>query len=81
MSSEQSQGTPLDKDEYTHQARLLLALHSARPVIVDGKQQFLHTIRAQVAGGRVEMEAYLAGSQIAIDSAHIELSAPLEESQ
>lgn len=67
---------PLDRAEYAHQARLLLALHSARPVLLDGRQQFLHTVRAQLAGGRIEMEVYVTGNASVIDSANLTLAGP-----
>lgn len=70
---------PLDHVEYAHQARLLLALHSARPVLVNGRQQFLHTVRAQLAGGRVEMEVYVTGNAAVMDSADIALSITQEK--
>ncbi len=66
MSKETAPGfVPLDRAEYAHQARLLLALHSARPVIIDGRQQFLHTLRAQ-----------LAGSATVVDIAKLTLAEP-----
>lgn len=78
MSKETAPGFELlDRSEYAHQARLLLALHSARPVIIDGRQQFLHTLRAQLTGGRVSMEAYLAGSASVVDIAKLTLSEPV----
>ena len=77
MSKEPQQHGPLDKDAYTHQARLLLALHSARPVVVNGRQQFIHTIRAQQAGGRISMDVYLAGQAHHTDVTEIELATPV----
>lgn len=68
--------SPLDRAEYARQARLLLALHSARPVLLDGRQQFLHTVRAQLAGGRIEMEVYVTGNAAVIDSTDITLPDP-----
>lgn len=70
---------PLERAEYAHQARLLLALHSARPVIIDGRQQFLHALRAQLTGGRVSMEAYLAGGATAVDIGQLTLAEPREK--
>ena len=52
---------PLDPDEYKRQAVLLKALHCAHPVSIEGKVGFLHTLTVSQAGGRIEMQAYLAG--------------------
>lgn len=66
-------GELLDRDTYLHQARLLRALHGARPVMHDGHSKFIHTVTAQQAGGTIEMTVYLAGDPTPIDSAQIAL--------
>lgn len=59
---------PLDQDEYKRQALLLRSLHCARPVMFDGRQAYIHTLSASVAGGRIEMTAYLTGDPTPIDA-------------
>jgi hypothetical protein len=72
---------PLDSDAYKHQARILQAQHYCRPVIFDGREQFVHTASSRLAGGRVEMDVYLAGIAGAIDSARITLAEPAKEAK
>lgn len=64
---------PLDPDAYKHQARILQAQHYCRPVLFDGKEQFVSVASSRLAGGRVEMDVYLAGLPGAIDSSKITL--------
>jgi hypothetical protein len=52
---------PLDADEYKRQATLLKTLHCARPVCIDGKEEFLRVIHARQSGGRIEMEVWITG--------------------
>lgn len=44
-----------------HQRILLHALHTAHPVLYQGKQQFIHTLTFQGAGGSIKAAVYLAG--------------------
>ena len=67
---------PLDQDEYKRQALLLRSLHCARPVLLDGRQQYIHTLTTSQAGGRIEMTAYLAGSPAPIDAARLVVELP-----
>jgi hypothetical protein len=71
--------SPLEPDAYKHQARLLLAQHSARPVLFDGKENFIQVIDSRLAGGRVDMTVYLIGNQNPIDSSRIALAEPPKE--
>ena len=64
---------PLDPDEYKRQAVLLKALHAAHPIVVAGKVGFLHTLTVSQAGGRIEMQAYLAGSSEPVNVEEIAL--------
>lgn len=63
----------IDLPAYLRQAQLLRALHAARPVEHGGCRQFIHTVSAQQAGGRIEMTVYLTGDPTPIDSAQIAL--------
>lgn len=65
--------TPLDADDYRHQARLLLALHSARPVLYRGQHRFVQVMTPTLSGGRVQTDIYLTGEPAPIDSREIEL--------
>lgn len=62
---------PLDEATYKHQALLLRSLHCARPVKVDGREYFIHTLSTSQAGGRIEMTVYLAGSAAPVDGAAV----------
>ncbi len=62
---------PLDQETYRHQALLLRSLHCARPVHLEGREGFIHTLSSSQAGGRVEMTVYLAGDPAPVDSARI----------
>lgn len=59
---------------YKRDQALLRALHKGLQVEHEGKRGFIHTIRAQRAGGGVETEIYLAGSAVAIDSSLITIA-------
>ena len=67
---------PLDPEAYRHQMPLLKAMHHATPVMVDGKQQYLQVLTPRLAGGRVQMDVYLQGNPVAIDSSKITLAEP-----
>ena len=47
---------PLDPEEYKRQAILFKALHCARGVLVDGKEEHIQVVHARQSGGRIEME-------------------------
>lgn len=63
----------LDRETYTHQARLLRALHAAQPIEHEGRKQFIHTISAQQSGGAIDMTVYLAGDATPVDSTEIHI--------
>lgn len=52
---------PLDPAEYKRQMLILKILHTAHPVLVDGKVARVHSFHAGPNGGRIEMQVYLAG--------------------
>jgi hypothetical protein len=64
---------PLNDPEYRRQARLLRAQHCAHPVTYAGQERFIQVIHSRLAGGHVEMEIYLTGAAVAIDSTLITL--------
>ena len=62
---------PLDQETYKLHALLLRSLHCARPVILDGRRAYIHTLTASLAGGRIEMTAYMTGDETPIDAARL----------
>ncbi len=58
---------PLDQNEYDRQRYLLKCLHCAKPVMVDGKEQFVKVLHARQAGGRIEGEVWMTGSPDPVD--------------
>lgn len=68
---------PLDEEGYKHVARIFKSLHTARPVMVDGKTCYVQVINSRLAGGRVETDVYLTGSNAIVDPASITIPAVL----
>ncbi len=52
---------PLDAEACTMQLALLKSLHCCRPVVVDGKEEFIQVVHSRQSGGRIEMEVWLTG--------------------
>lgn len=71
---------PLDPVAYRQQMRLLKRMHFARPVMHDGRLQFLSVLTPRLAGGRVQMDVFFTGQHVAVDSAAITLATPAKES-
>lgn len=76
-----NQDEPLDPEAYAHQVKLLKSAHCCRPVLYQGKQQFINGLTVHHAGGRVGMIVWLAGNKDAIDSADVQIktNSPSEE--
>ncbi|WP_219118992.1 hypothetical protein [Janthinobacterium sp. UMAB-56] len=55
-----AQETPAEA-AYKRDRALLRALYTCQPVLVDGKQHFLHSMPPQVLGGGVSTIIYLMG--------------------
>jgi hypothetical protein len=70
---ETNQDEPLDPHSFKHQLLLLKSLHCAKPVVFEGRRQFIQCVTANQSGCDVEMLVYLAGRKDAIDSAQIEI--------
>jgi hypothetical protein len=45
-----------------HELMLLRAAQTARPVIFEGRQNFIHTVHGQLYGGAFEVTVYLTGN-------------------
>jgi hypothetical protein len=60
-------------DAQKHTRFLLHALHTAHPVMYQGKQQFIHTVLVQQSGGGTSTTIYLAGNPTALDSEDVQL--------
>lgn len=58
---------PLDPDALEHQKLLQRSHHCARPVLYNGKREYIHTLTEYESGGRVEMTVYLKGICEGID--------------
>lgn len=70
---ESGQDQPLDPEIYKHQLLLLKSLHCARPVLHQGRQQFVQCVTANLSGCDIGMTVYLAGSKDGIDSSEIQI--------
>jgi hypothetical protein len=67
-----NQDEPLDPEAYAHQVRLLKSAHCCRPVLYQGKHEFINGLTVHHAGVGVGMIVWLAGNKDAIDSADIQ---------
>jgi hypothetical protein len=78
-----NQDEPLAPEAYAHQVRLLKSAHCCRPVLYQGKLQFIKGLTLHHNGGRVEMIVWLAGNKEAIDSAEVQIktNSPSEEKE
>ncbi len=59
--------------EHVHQRILQAAIQVARPVLVDGKIAYMHTLTSQQRGGTIEMLVYLTGNPTPVDSSAVSL--------
>lgn len=77
------QDEPLHPEAFAHQLRLLKSVHCCRPVLYQGKQQFIRGLTVHHGGSGVGMIVWLAGNSDAIDSADVQIkpNTPAEESQ
>jgi hypothetical protein len=67
------QDEPLDPEAYAHQVRLLKSAHCCRPVLYQGKHEYINGLTVHHAGAGVGMIVWLAGKQEAIDSAEVQI--------
>lgn len=65
---------PLDSAAYRHQLLLLKSMHCTRPVLHQGRKQFIQCVTANLSGSDIGMTVYLAGIKGGIDSAEIQIS-------
>jgi hypothetical protein len=68
-----AQDEPLDPQAYIHQVRLLKSAHCCRPVLYQGRSQFINGMTLYHDGGRVAMTVYLAGDAGGIDCREIQI--------
>ena len=68
-----SQDEPLDPAGFRHQMLLLKSLHCGRPVLYDGRHQFIQCLTTNRSGCDIEMLVYLAGKPGAIDSSQVQI--------
>jgi hypothetical protein len=68
-----NQAEPLDPQAYRHQWALLKSAHCARPVLHQGRRQFINGLSLYQDGGRVSMTVYLAGKRDGVDSSDVQI--------
>lgn len=68
-------------DAFRHQLLLLKSLHCARPVLHEGRMQFIQCLSVNLSGCDFQMTVYLAGKQAGVDSSAVQIPAdePREE--
>lgn len=68
-----AQNEPIDLETYQHQAALLKSLHCARPVLYQGRNEFIRCVTANTSGSPVDMVVYLAGKRDSVDSTEVQI--------
>lgn len=68
-----SQDEPLDPEAYRHQLFLLKSMHCGRPVLHQGRRQFISCLTVNQSGCDIDMIVYLAGKPGSIDSTEIQI--------
>jgi len=57
-----------------HNRVLLHALHTAHPMLYQGKQCFIHTLMFQIQGGDITVDVYLTGGTGPVEAEQVQLS-------
>lgn len=76
MSRRQPQRTSPETPEelaQKHNRVLLHALHTAHPMLYQGKQRFIHTVTYQLEGGNVKATVYLTGDHTPVEPEQVQL--------
>jgi hypothetical protein len=73
-----NQDEPLDPAAYRHQLLLLKSMHCTRPVLHQGRKQFIKCMTANVSGCDIGMTVYLAGIRGGIDSSEIQINTAIQ---
>lgn len=68
-----NQDEPLDPETCRHHLQLLKSAHCARPVLYQGRSQFIKALSINDSGGQIAMTVWLTGIRDGIDSADIEI--------
>lgn len=58
-----------------HNRVLLHALHTAHPMLYQGKQRFIHTLTFSILGGGTSATVYLTGDSAAVEPNEVQLQA------
>lgn len=74
-----SQDEPFNPAAYHHQLLLLKSLHCGRPVLHQGRKQFIQCVSANRSGCDIGMTVYLAGFRDGIDSKEIQINTTQEQ--
>jgi len=75
-----NQDEPLDLEAYAHQVKLLKSAHCCRPVLYQGKYQFINSLTVHHGGSGVGMIVWLKGITDAIDSTEVQIK-PISHSE
>jgi hypothetical protein len=73
-----SRDKPFNLAAYQHQLLLLKSLHCGRPVLHQGRNQFIQCVRANLSGCDIGMTVYLAGSKDGVDSSEIQINTAIQ---
>lgn len=76
-----NQDQPFAPETYRHQLLLLKSMHCTRPVLYQGRKQFIQCVTANLSGCDIEMTVYLAGISGGLDSKEIQIKANRESTQ
>lgn len=66
-----NQDEPFDPDLCRHQLLLLKSLHCGRPVLYQGRRQFISCVTVNRSGCDIDMLVYLAGKVGGVDSREV----------
>jgi len=65
---------PFNPEAYKHQLLLLKSLHCGRPVLHQGRNEFIQCVNVNLSGCDIGMTVYLAGLRGGIDSSEIQIN-------
>lgn len=77
--SQNANATMTDRDAIERHNRVLLhALQIAHPVLYQGKNRFIHTLRFQLSGGGLDTTVYLTGDPTPLNADQVQLAPRIE---
>lgn len=63
---------PLDAEACKQHLALVKSMHCCRPVLVDGKEEYLQVVNGYQEGGRIQVDVWLTGVPAPVDMKLIE---------